>query len=251
VRTVDNFGKLGEAPSHPELLDWLANRFVADGWSVKKMIRLLATSQAYRMSSAASEEAAKADPQNKWLQHMPVKRLEAESIRDAVLAVSGELKLEMGGPSVATYYAHDTGKTTGDKPKGPLDGAGRRSVYLEVRRNVANPFLEIFDAPKPVSTRGERELTNVPAQSLAMMNNPFVIEQAAKWARAVLAEKASPAERIDGMFLRALGRPATAQERDASATLIEQLRAEKSDELAAWSGLAHAIFNLKEFIYVR
>jgi hypothetical protein len=253
VRTVDNFGKLGEPPSHPELLDWLAARFVQDGWSIKRTIRLLANSQAYRMSSDESAEARKKDPGNRLLQHMPIRRLEAEAVRDSMLSVSGQLKLEMYGPSVATYYAHDTGRTKGDKPKGPLDGNGRRSIYLEVRRNVTNPFLEAFDAPKPASTRGERDLTNVPAQSLALMNNTFVIDQAEKWARAALGQDRSL--RIDSMFLRAFGRAPTPLERDRSESLLADLDTEYAAaadrELRVWRDYAHSLFNLKEFIYIR
>ncbi len=256
VRSVDNLGKLGEAPSHPELLDWLATRFVDDGWSLKKLVRMLATSQTYQMDSVPSQEAAQQDPTNKWLQHMPVRRLEAESIRDTVLFVSGQLDLTMYGPSIPTWYAHDTGKTTGDNPKGPLDGAGRRSVYLEVRRNVSNPFLEAFDQPKPASTRGQRDMTNVPAQSLALLNNPFVVDQANRWAKATLAQDQTPAARIDDMFVRALGRAPLPEEKDAAQTLLEQMRQEHAAsgadaDLQAWSDLAHSIMNLKEFIYIR
>jgi mono/diheme cytochrome c family protein len=245
VRTVDNFGKLGEPPSHPELLDWLATRFVSDGWSIKKMVRMLATSQAYRMSSVGSAEAHAKDPANRWLQHANVRRLEAEAIRDSILWVSGELKPDMYGPSVPTYYAHDTGRTKGDRPKGPLDGNGRRSIYLEVRRNVTNPLLEAFDAPKISTTRGERDLTNVPAQSLALLNNPFIIQQAEKWAAAM--ESVAPVERVNEMFWRAFGRPPTAEERTASEVLLEALRAEPHP----WSDFAHSLFDLKEFIYIR
>src|SRR5262249_47461995 len=152
-------------------------------------------SRAYGMSSSGSAEAHRKDPANRWLQHANVRRLEAEAIRDSILWVSGELRLQMYGPSVATYYSHDTGRTKGDRPKGPLDGDGRRSVYLEVRRNVTNPLLEAFDAPKISTTRGERDLTNVPAQSLALLNNPFILQQSAKWASAL--DKRSPSDRID------------------------------------------------------
>lgn len=253
VRTVDNFGKLGEGPSHPELLDWLADRFVVDGWSVRKMIRTLVLSRAYQMSSTASAEAMKTDPQNRLLQHMPVRRLDAEAIRDSMLQASGQLDLTMYGPSVPTYYAHDTGKTKGDRPKGPLDGNGRRSIYLEVRRNVTNPFLETFDFPIPTSTRGERDLTNVPAQSLALLNNPFVIEQASRWAaRELSIPGSSDADRIDRMFRSALGRSPSAQERDEAHTFLADLRAEHSGaEDAVWRDFGHALFNLKEFIYIR
>ncbi|MBZ5607652.1 MAG: PSD1 and planctomycete cytochrome C domain-containing protein [Acidobacteriia bacterium] len=256
VRTVDNFGKLGEPPTHPELLDWLATRFVDDGWSTKKLIRLLATSQTYQMDSVPSNDAAQNDPTNKWLQHMPVKRLEAEAIRDSALFVSGGLDLTMFGPSIPTWYARDSGKTSGDTPKGPLDGGGRRSVYLEVRRNISNPFLEVFDQPKPSSTRGQRDITSVPAQSLALLNDPLIIDQANRWAKAVLAKDQTPSARIEDMFVRALGRPPFPEERDAAQTLLEQMRKEHAPagadaDFAAWSDLAHSIMNLKEFIYIR
>ncbi len=224
VQTVDNFGKLGEPPSDPELLDWLAGRFVADGWSIKKLVRMLATSRAYRM--AANEV-------------MPMRRLEAEELRDTILAVSGQLDPKMYGPSVPVYYSHETGKTKGDKPKGPLDGNRRRTVYLEIRRNATNPFLEVFDAPKPSTTRGQRDVTNVPAQSLALMNSSFVIEQAAKWGER--------GEDVDTMFLRALGRKATPQERDEAASYLARSGAAGSSR----GDLAQVIFSLKEFLYVR
>ena len=258
VRTVDNFGKLGSPPSHPELLDFLADHFVKEGWSIKKMIRFLATSRAYRMSSAASEKALAMDPENRLLQHANVRRLEAEEIRDAVLAVSGELKPEMFGPSVTTYYAHETGQAKGDKKKGPLDGEGRRSVYLEIRRNLTNPFLEVFDAPKPSTTRGQRDVTNVPSQSLTLMNSPFVIEQARKWAERTVGASNGSRERIGRMFARALGRVPDSDEVDRAQTFVAKLAAEHDvipDDVAGdrriWQDFAHALFNFKEFIYIR
>ncbi len=230
VRTVDNFGKLGEKPTHPELLDWLAGRLVEEGWSVKKMMRLLLTSRTYRMSSQVNP----ADASNDLFSHVPVRRLEAEEIRDAVLVVSKQLDRRMYGESVPVYYSHETGATKGDRPKGPVDGNGRRSVYLEIRRNATNPFLEVFDVYKPTTTRGQRDVTNVPAQSLALMNSPFVIDQAAKWA------KLAPA--VEAMYLDALGRGATAAERDRAETYAAE---------GGLASLAQAIFNLKEFLYVQ
>ena len=259
VRTVDNFGKLGQPPSHPELLDYLADRFIQDGWSIKEMMRLLATSQAYQMSSAASEKSKQMDPENKLLQHANVRRLEAEAIRDAILAASGELKQDMYGPSIRTYYAHESGKAKGDKEKGPLDGNGRRSVYLEVRRNVTNPFLDVFDVPKPSTTRGQRDVTNVPAQSLTMMNSPFVIEQAEKWAQRLVAEGPSDEhKKIVQVFLRALGRAPTAEEQEKAGSFLLVLAKEHGvpeNELQAnqrvWQDFAQAVFNFKEFIYIQ
>jgi hypothetical protein len=230
VRTVDNFGKLGESPTHPELLDWLATRFVEDGWSVKRMLKLLATSQAYRMSDAMNP----ADPNNDTLHHIPLRRLEAEEIRDSILITAGSLDERMAGPSIPVFYAHDTGATKGDRPKGPLDGNGRRSVYLEIRRNATNPFLEVFDVYKPTTTRGQRDVTTVPAQSLALLNSPLVMEQAAKWAEA--------RPEVESIFLRIFGRKPSGAERDSALTFLNT---------ESRSGLIHALWNRKEFLYVR
>ncbi|MCY3842885.1 MAG: DUF1549 and DUF1553 domain-containing protein, partial [Acidobacteria bacterium] len=181
VRTVDNLGRLGDPPSHPALLDHLARGFVDDGYSIKGLVRRLVRSRAYRMSSQASARAAESDPTNRLLQHANLRRLDAEAIRDAMLSISGRLDPTMYGPSVPVHYAARRGLTEGDPDNGPVDGDGRRSIYQEVRRNAHNPFLEVFDLPKPATTRGQRDTTNVPAQSLALLNSPFVIGQAAEW----------------------------------------------------------------------
>jgi len=259
VRTVDNFGRLGEAPTHPELLDYLADRFMKEGWSIKEMIRVLATSRAYRMSSEASAKATETDPENRLLQHIPIRRLEAEAIRDTLLAISGRLDSTMHGKSIPVFYAYGRGKTKGDKPVGPLDGDGRRSIYQEIRRNAHNPFLEVFDQPKPSSTRGQRDETNVPAQSLTMLNSPLVIGQAKVWAeRLAKTEDASVGARVDRMFARAFGREPTTNERDRAETFIAELAAKHEvpgDDLLAseqvWQDFAHALFNLKELLYIR
>jgi hypothetical protein len=252
VRTVDNFGKLGDPPTHPELLDYLATRFVADGWSIKKMVRLLVTSDAYQRDSQPTPLAKQLDPGNELLTHLSLRRLQAEEIRDAILTASGELDPAMYGPSIDTYYAHDTGKTKGDKPKGPLDGKGRRSVYLEIRRNVTHPFLEVFDVPKPSTTRGERDVTTVPAQSLALLNSDFVIDQSTKWAQRLDGD--TPAARVHSIFLRALGRPPTPAEQDQTLSYAATLATEHNaaiEDSRVWRDVAHAVFNLKEFLYVR
>ena len=258
VATVDNFGKLGERPTHPELLDHLATRFVKDGWSIKKLIRAMALSRAYQMSSRPSEAASRIDPGNQLLQHMPARRLEAEAIRDSMLAVSGQLDLTMYGPSVAVYYAHETGQTKGDRPKGPLDGNGRRSVYMEIRRNATNPIFDVFDFPKPSTTRGERDLTNVPGQSLALLNSPFVIDQSARWAKVLALENTTADKRIDAMFRKALGRPPSTTERARSEVFVREMGEgygltpdQLESDPRVWQDLAQSIFNLKEFIYVR
>ncbi len=251
VSSVDNFGRLGDAPSHPELLDWLAREFMNDGWSIKRMVRRMVTSEAYQRTSQASPEAAGKDPANRLLQHMPLKRMEAEALRDSILAISGELDAKMFGPSVPVYYLHDTGKTKGDRPKGPADGAGRRSVYLEIRRNATNPFLEVFDFPVPSSTRGERDWTNVPAQSLALLNSPFVIEQSGRWAAKALREDPSDSARLDRMFTTAIGRAPAPNEKERMMSLVYELHSEhRGAEQKVWQDVAQSLFNLKEFLYI-
>lgn len=240
VRTVDNFGRLGEAPSHPELLDFLSRRLVEDKWSLKQLVRLLVTTRAYRLESVAAPEAREADPGNALLSHMSVRRIEAEAIRDALLAVAGRLDPALYGPASA--------------PAAP-----RRSVYLPVKRTRLDPFLQTFDAPAPFSTLGRRSETNVPAQSLLLLNSPFVREQAAAWAVRLLREgRAAPEERVRGMFATALGRPPAVDEERRILRHLEVLAAEHGvapadviNSEAVWRDLAHAIFNLKEFIYVR
>ena len=246
VATVDNFGRVGDSPSHPELLDYLAHEFVQDGWSIKNLIKRLVLTSTYQLQSEPSERALQVDPSNELLQHMPVRRLEGEVIRDSLLAISGRLDPRLLGPSVNVYYGFAKGKTKGDREKGPLDGDGRRSVYQEIRRNAHNPFLEVFDQPKPSSTRGVRDATNVPAQSLTMLNSPLVRSQAELWAHSLAASGGPASDTVRSMFLAALGRPPDASELDSSLGYLGN-----DADAAAWADLAHAIFNLKEFLYVR
>ena len=255
VRTPDNFGRLGELPTHPELLDYLAARFVEEeGWSIKRMLRLLMTSETWQQESRTSDAAIERDGNNLWLSHMPVRRLEAEALRDAILAVSGQLDLQMYGPGVNVYFV---GKTEGGGVPGPLDGNRRRSVYQRIRRNAFNPFLEAFDAPRPSTTRGQRDVTNVPVQALTMLNDPFVIDQSAKWAGVLVADPAETEQRIRQIFLRALCREPGPAELQASQAYLADLCSEYGVTLAelhgnalVWQDFVQSIFCLKEFLYV-
>jgi hypothetical protein len=243
VPSVDNFGVLGEAPTHPELLDHLADRFVRDGWSTKRLIRALVLSHTYAMSSSP-DIGDTIDPQNVLLHHMRVRRLEGEAIRDAMLAVSGRLDAKLFGPSVPVHLtAFQDGR--GRPASGPLDGTGRRSVYMAVRRNFLSSFLLAFDTPIPFSTVGRRSVSNVPAQALILMNDPFVHQQAALWGKRALTESGTPEDRIRGMYLRAFGRPATDAE---CRRCLDFLERQPGD--AAWADLAHVLFNAKEFIFL-
>ncbi len=252
VPSVDNFGVLGERPTHPELLDSLADQFVRDGWSVKKLIRSLVLSSAYRMSSQGDAVAEEADPQNRLLHRMGVRRLEGEAIRDALLAISGRLDRKMGGPSVPIYLTPFL-EGRGRPGSGPLDGNGRRSIYLAITRNFLSPLMLAFDTPIPFSTVGRRTVSNVPAQALILLNDPFVHQQTELWGRRVAGLKATTAERIDGMYLSAFGRPATEDERTACQAFLEQqaqLYKAGPDNPAPWIDLAHTLVNVKEFIYL-
>jgi len=205
VRTPDNFGKMGELPTHPELLDWLALRFSEQGWSFKTLIRELLLSHTWQLDSTPSPEALAADPDNRWLSHAPVRRLEAESIRDAILQVSGLLDRTPYGRSVAGT-------------------SNRRSLYVAVRRNSLDPFLRVFDFPEPFSASGRRDVTNVPAQALTLMNDDQVVRAAKAWTATLLKPDSSTTEtdHIQSMFLTAFGRLPAPEEIDSALRFLDQ-----------------------------
>ncbi len=248
VPTVDDFGKMGQAPTHPELLDHLATRFVAEGGSIKKAVRAIMLSNAYAMSGSVAPRAKEVDAANLLWHHRPARRLQAEAVRDAMLAVSGRLDLTMYGPSVPVQL--DGFQDGRGRPKdGPLDGAGRRSLYLAVRRNFLSSMLLAFDFPQPFTAIGRRSVSNVPAQALILRNNPFVHDQAGVWARRVLAGPGTGEDRLKGMFLSAFARPATKEEISDAASFLAEL-GKGPDDPAAWTALAHALFQAKEFILI-
>jgi hypothetical protein len=253
VPTVDDFGKMGLQTVHAELLDHLAVRFRELGGSTKKMIREIVLSSAYRLSDTPSTRALEVDAPNALLQHRSPRRISAEAIRDSMLAVSGRLDPALYGPPVAIHLDgfQDGRGRPGD---GPIDGAGRRSLYLSVRRNFLSSMLLAFDFPQPFTAIGRRSMSNVPAQALILRNNPFVHDQAAFWAKRLVAENKPTEERIDGMFRAAFGRPAAADEIAGAKQLIQDVATMKSLEaghVEVWKELAHAIFQAKEFIFVR
>ncbi|MFN3326533.1 MAG: PSD1 and planctomycete cytochrome C domain-containing protein [Bryobacteraceae bacterium] len=247
VRSTDNFGATGDPPTHPELLDYLASRFVESGWSVKAMHRLMLLSSAYRMSSRPADAAKQADPENKLLHHFPVRRLEGEAIRDAMLAVSGRLDPTLYGPSVPPHISkYQDGR--GKPASGPLDGKGRRSIYIQVRRNFLTPFFLAFDYPLPISTIGARSSSTVPSQALLLLNNEFIAQQARQWAARTIAARKDPQERIEFMYRAAFSRAPDARETEE---LLRFIRAASKPDEEVWSDVAHVLFNTPEFIYVR
>jgi len=257
VPTPDDFGALGQPPTHPELLDWLANWYRTEAnWSTKKLIRLLVTSSTYRMSSKAADVAAEEkDPDNLLFHRMPIRRLEGEIIRDSMLAISGRLDETSFGPSIPAHLTEFMEGRGRPASNGPIDGAGRRSIYLEVRRNFLSPMMRTFDAPVPFTTIGRRTVSNVPAQSLILLNDPFVLSQAQLWAKRLLQDKdRSPQDRIRQIYLMAFGRPpAETEAAEALAFLQQQAAAyglSPSDE-KVWTDLCHVAFNVKEFVFIK
>ena len=259
VPTVDNFGVLGQPPTHPELLDWLTADFQNHGWSIKRLIETIVLTQSYQMSSQPMDAGAEQnDPNNVWWHRMNIKRLEAEAIRDTVLAVSGRLDKTMYGPSVPIHLTEFMDGRGRPGRNGPLDGDGRRSVYVEVRRNFLSPMMLAFDAPVPATTVGRRTVSNVPAQALIMMNDPFVVQQAKRWAETLLKDSNQTVEqRLTQIYATAFGRAMTAKEKSEALEFLKQQGAEYGlageswqQDARVWADYCHVIFNVKEFVFV-
>jgi hypothetical protein len=219
----------------------------------------MVSSSTYRMVSFPRADAERTDPSNTYLHRMNVRRLEAEAIRDTLLAVSGRLDTTMFGPSVPVYLTSFMEGRGRPGQSGPLDGAGRRSVYVNIRRNFLDPMFLAFDMPVPFSTMGRRNVSNVTAQALTLMNDPLVVAQARQWAHNALATPGqTDGARLDQLYLTALARrPTDLEARACLAFLATQkktrsgLRGSVQDaEMLAWSDLCHVLVNMKEFIFV-
>ncbi len=263
VATPDDFGHLGEPPSHPEMLDYLADSFVKRGWSLKKLVRMLVTSETFQQSGQISVGGRAADPLNRLLHHYPLRRLDAESVQDYLLWVSTRLNPRLFGDPI------NPARTKEDPTKrlfsGPVDADGRRSIYVKMTIMDPPKFLATFNQPSPKILTGRRDVTNVPAQALALLNDPFVTAQAEYWARQlIVSPHSTPEERLTAMFRRAFGRAPSTWELTRWTKAVRDMAlayrdspglAPKSDEimqsLPVWKSTAHAIFNTKEFLYVR
>jgi hypothetical protein len=230
VRTTDNFGTTGEQPSHPELLDYLAVRFMDEGWSVKKLIKLLVASRTYQLSATALS----GDPENRWLGRMNRKRLEAESLRDVILQISGRLQHMRGGPTIKAGTAADYGYRF-DEPV--------RSVYVPVLRNAIPEIFDAFDFADPNTVTGRRNTSTVAPQALYFMNHPWIREQARSAAERVL--NMSEPDRIDFAWRSCLGRPPAEGERRL---VMNRLREGTPEE--AWTEIFQGLFGSLDFRYV-
>jgi hypothetical protein len=254
VATPSDYGVRGMAPSHPELLDWLATEFVARGWSMKQMHKLIMTSAAYKRSSVESTEAKQQDPENILLSHMNRRRLESEEIRDGILAVSGNLNLKMEGiPVVPPLDKEELYGITGDPNSAWVVTSDarehtRRSVYLLSRRAFRAPMFELFDSPDGIMSCSRRESSTIAPQSLTMLNGRFTVQQSK-----ALAEKLAEvpaAQRIEKAWEQVLSRKPTADERTAAQKFLDTQQKNLGSEAAAMQELARSLLNFNEFLYV-
>lgn len=250
VRTPSDFGLMGQRPTHPELLDYLANRFIEEGWSIKKLHRLILTSNTWRMSKQVNAEYQAKDPENRLLWRMHYKRLEAEAIRDSMLAISGKLNRTMYGPSVfpAIQPAALEGSSDPDKiwKASPEEDGNRRSVYVFLKRSLILPMLDMLDLCDTARSAAQRMTTSVPTQALTLFNGDFVNQQAAYLAAKLRREAGDdPKAQIELGYRLALSRKPTATE---MSTMLDFIKSKEGNQ--ALEQAARVILNLNEFVYV-
>ncbi|MEO6725713.1 MAG: PSD1 and planctomycete cytochrome C domain-containing protein [Blastocatellia bacterium] len=252
VRTPDNFGKMGERPTHPELLDWLSREFVRSGWSIKAMHRILMLSSAYQMSSELTPETSSADPENRLLSRFNRRRLMVEEMRDGLLAIDGSMDWMMGG-TLQSGTGTD-GENDGKRLSLNPEKLTRRSVYVPLRRANLPTLLNLFDFGDATAMSGKRQLTNVATQALFWMNSEFVTDRSHKFAEQLLKDKPlSDAERVKTAYLRILNRAATEDEIANALGYISGFKQKLTGdaaELKAWQSFCRVLMASNEFIYV-
>lgn len=268
VRTLGDFGFQGDAPSHPELLDWLAVEFMQRGWSVKQMHKLIVLSATYRQASRATAELIARDPDNKWLARGPRFRMEAEAVRDSALLASSLLSEKMGGPSVRPPQPDGVMEAAYGNPKWNADAGEdryRRSIYTFMKRTAPFALYANFDAPTGEACLARREVSNTPLQALALLNDVVFLDASRALGRTLATQSGSVEDRVRSLFRRCLTRPPTDEE---VATLAKFYAAQKErfakgeldakalagettgdvNECAAWTALARALWNFDEAI---
>ncbi|MEL6896118.1 MAG: DUF1553 domain-containing protein, partial [Planctomycetota bacterium] len=253
VASCDNFGVLGDTPTHPKLLDHLATRFRNHDRSRKALIRDIVLSRLYQTDSKPRESADAIDVNNLLLHASRVRRVEGEDLRDCLLQLAGRLDRKIGGPSIPIHLTSFMSGRGRPRKSGPLDGQGRRSLFIEVRRNFLSPMMTTFDTPQPGTTVGRRTRSNVPAQALALLNDPLVHDLAAQWANRsdvdgnALQEKTTTDAFIREMYLRAYARSPGDDELQLLRGFLQ------SDEIPPQQRMqqtAHALMNTKELLFV-
>ena len=247
VPTLDNFGKMGEQPTNPELLDWLAVEFMNKGWSIKQMHRLIMTSEAYQMASEYNDAAgAKVDPEDTYLWRYRIQRLEGEIVRDNIMSVAGSIDLTMGGPAIFPHVEEESLKALfrgiwRNHDDGPE--VWRRSVYIYQKRALPFPMLQVFDLPDQSQSFGARYVSTVPTQALTLLNDDFVIRQAQLFADRIKKEASDDVgKQIDLAYRLTLTRPPTATELSLATDMIGS---------GSLVDFANVMLNLSEFLYTR
>ena len=261
VKSTENFGRLGDPPTHPEMLDWLARNFMESGWSIKDLHRLIMTSNTYQMASSSpgDSKAKLVDPENSLLWKFNLQRLEAEEVRDAILAVSGRLDNSLGGKSIPLrnrQFVFD--HTSIDHTK--YDSL-RRAIYLPVVRNNLYTLFEQFDFPDPTMPTGSRNSTVVAPQALLMMNSDLIMDSANIWAGKLLSQPGDDRARLTIAYNQAFGRPPTKPETDRVVAYISEQggsissennpKTPAGDARRAWGLVCQSILASNEFIYLR
>ncbi|MDE0104315.1 MAG: PSD1 and planctomycete cytochrome C domain-containing protein [Bryobacterales bacterium] len=244
VGTPNNFGRQGDPPSHPKLLDWLAAEFVDSGWSIKAMHRLIMLSSTYRLSTSADSRNMQGDPENRFFWRMNRRRLDAEGLRDSVLWAAGTLNLKMGGRPVLPPLSEEErlGMWNRDAWPESVDPAehNRRSVYVYAKRQFPYPMFKSFDMPDPAVSCGRRAETTVAPQALTLLNSEFMLRSAEAFAER-LSDAGGPQEQVDRAWMVAFSRPPTEREREQAAEMLS---------LAGPREFALMLLNMNEFAYV-
>jgi len=251
VDTPDNFGTTGQAPSHPELLDWLTTDFIRHGWSIKHLHRRILLSSVYQLSSVSLNQAAeKKDPSNRLYWKKNMRRMDAETFRDALLAVSGSLNANAHLKKPIDVKAQDPSSEDLDKNRIAYESFPHRTVYLPVVRSHIYDLLALLDFPNATAPIGKRSLTTVPTQALMMFNSPFVKEMAKQTNRRVLHSSKANASRLDELYRILFSRHPSEKERTACLELVSKT-SELLEEAQAWETLCHVLMISNDFIYVQ
>jgi hypothetical protein len=265
VRTPDDFGVQGERPTHPQLLEWLASDFVANGWRIKRLHRQIMASAAYLQDITYDEASARIDPENRLLWRRAPVRLEAEALRDAMLFAAGTLNLKPYGPGFKPPIPKDAMVARNLQSPYQAEPAGsanvlRRSVYMFHKRVIPQPLMELFDRPASLQSCGCRQETLVAPQALALLNDPFVRSQAEQFAGRLIREREETSSRVRLAFETSLARPPEDEELAAACDFISAGQAERQRRdagvaradayLAAVADYCQVLFGLNEFLYI-